>query len=143
LWTVLAAWALANAVILFWPEDDADRQHYESYVAVWRGIEKSRAGGMDDAAWAAFSADKLAELQATIAELEDDAGPTQPAKQQLLWAGRDYLVPILQGKAQVDEAKFFEHMKRARNHIRKQGYEVEELTPPDAQPADSGTASAA
>jgi hypothetical protein len=128
--TVIGAWVLANGIILFWPQDDADRDYYNTYVSVWRALEEFRAKRAQAAEWTEFSAAQRSQLEPIIEDLNDDASPEAPTKQHLLWAGRDYLLPILQGKEGIDESKFIEHMSRARSNLRKQGFDVEDLKPP-------------
>lgn len=130
--TIGALWLLAN-VVLLWPEDQTDREYYDAYIVMWRGIEDFRSGKSAPELWDEFSQEKLAELRSILADLEDDASPAEPDKQHLLWAGRDYLVPILEGKAVVDDAKLREHMDLARRKLLREGFDVEPFTRPAAE----------
>jgi len=140
--TVIAVWVLANAVVFLWPTDDADREYYEAYIAIWRGIEDFRSSKTDAALWDDFAEEQLSELQSIVDELDDDASPSEPTKQQLLWAGRDYLVPLLEGKVDINDDKLRDHMDRARRRLRKDGFDVEPLIAdePDTSAADGEAA---
>lgn len=57
---------------------------------------------------------------ATIKVLEQRASPDQPAMQSMLWAARDYLLPMLKnpyGYNERNEGLFTEHMETARRLI--------------------------
>lgn len=129
---IAVVWLSAN-VVLLWPADQTDRKYYDAYIATWRGIEGFRSGETEPGLWDEFSEEKLAELRSILADLEDDSSPAEPDKQHLLWAGRDYLVPILEGKAVVDDAKLREHMDLARRKLLREGFDVEPFTRPAAE----------
>ena len=140
--SIAAVWVSANAVVLFWPIDDRDREIYDGYIAIWREIESFRSGETQAALWDAFAEEKLAELESVVGELEADASPDEPNKQHLLWAARDYLVPLLEGKAGVSDDKLREHMDRVRGRLQRDGFDVEPLISEDGdiqQPESSVT----
>ena len=135
--TLIAVWVLANALVFFWPIDDADREYYEAYVAMWRQIEDFRNGNTNPDLWAAFAEEQLAQLGPILADLEDDASAENPRKQQLLWAGRDYLVPVLEGKV-IDDEKLRGHMDRVRGRLRRDGFDVEPFIVEETEAKNAG-----
>lgn len=122
---LLGLWLSANAVIFFWPQDQTDKKYYETFAGIWSSAREFQASNSKEE-WDEFTAKSLAQLAPIIDELEEDANPRYPAKQHLLWAGRDCLRPLLE-RGTFDEQKFLNHMATARRHLRTRGLEVAEL----------------
>lgn len=123
---IIAAWIGVNAIVLLWPADTTDKRHYETIASIWSSATVPRQPARSAEEWDAFVAESTETLTPVIAELEEDASPRYPAKQHLLWASRDCLIPLLRGKS-FDQLKFLDHMATARRHIRQAGQDVPEL----------------
>jgi hypothetical protein len=93
--------ALVNAVSLFVLRDPyvRDREILARYEGMWRelrSVDAEKTAGDD---WRKLADPMLKELEPMLKELDETASIHEPARQNLLFAGRDHLRTILREKA--------------------------------------------
>lgn len=99
-----------------------DRQYLDTYTSIWSELHQLRDQEATDAQWAEFEKRANSRLDAIIAVLEKSANRDRPVKRHLLWAGRDYLRPIVHSRAAGDASRYSEeqfkrHLEAARQQI--------------------------
>jgi len=92
-----------------------DQAIYDRFKAIYSQIENARAN--DPGQFSAMRETLVPEVKQTVDELEAaGAGADEPLKQQLFWAGRNCLVPLLEnpgnGESPYDE-RFMNHINTA------------------------------
>ena len=107
---------LLVAVYKFVPFGSGDRVTYDQYAQIYAEMQALREKNAADDEWTKLT-DRANQVNDVILQdLEKTASAQEPAKQQLLWAGRDYLIPML-GDARNgpsdNEKAFKEHLDNA------------------------------
>tara|TARA_R110002095_G_scaffold185024_2_gene162211 strand:- start:38255 stop:39856 length:1602 start_codon:yes stop_codon:yes gene_type:complete len=98
------------------------RDELDKFKAVHREFLALQQKKASDAEWTSFENKAQSDLAPVIESLESNASSDNPQLQHLLWAGRDYLKPMLQTartEANRDQEKFETHIKEAERIITK------------------------
>lgn len=96
---------------------------YKKIKAVHQEFLALQQQGASDAEWESFKQSVHTRIDPTIKKLEATASSDFPVKQQLLWATRDYLYPMLDNarvERSREQTKFEKCLKEAENLINKQ-----------------------
>lgn len=113
---VIGGLLLLIAVYKFMPFSSADKGTYDQYAAIYAEMLQLRDSNASDEEWSKLTDKANTVNDAILKDLEQTASASEPAKQQLLWAGRDYLIPML-GDARNGESEneklFKEHLDNA------------------------------
>jgi hypothetical protein len=119
---IAACITIAFVAIMRWTATD-DLTYWSKIDSVWETLRDQRLKDVADAELPDVIADSKIELAYLIEELEEHASPNEPAKQNMLWAARDYLQPMLKKIEHRDthaEELFIEQMEIARGLISKE-----------------------
>ncbi len=129
-WYLAALAVAANLAVVCWPTDDGDR---ECYLAFMRMAEALRSDDLRESPpqRKAMTAAAIRDLAAILEQIEAEASPSEPIKQQLLWAGRDHLMPALEQDSSVHLSGMKRHMDAARYHLSRSGSAVPEFAAPE------------
>ena len=73
----------------------SDEMYYHVIQDVWTQAQDLRGRNVSDTEWHQFAVASRARLEPIIADLEERASSREPARQNMLWASRDYLLPLL------------------------------------------------
>ena len=87
-----------------------------TYTSIWDELKQKRKSSVTTAEWDSFAATARLKLVPIIARLEKTASTDNRIAQQLLWAGRDYLLKMLDDAREdksPSELKFADHLQRA------------------------------
>ncbi len=104
---------------LFTPGGKEELAKFQTIHTEFLALQKKKAS---DGEWTSFESKVKTEIEPVIKELEANASSEQPQLQQLLWAGRDYLNPMLENartEVSRDQEKFEKHLKEAERIINK------------------------
>ncbi|WP_010583184.1 DUF4339 domain-containing protein [Schlesneria paludicola] len=88
-----------------------------TYSSLWDELKQKRKANVPSSEWDTFATNAREKLTPIIARLEQTASTDNRIAQQLLWAGRDHLVKMLddaRDEKSPSEAKFAEHLQRAK-----------------------------
>jgi hypothetical protein len=87
------AWLLLNAMFLaFWPHAySTERRYLQTLRGIEAEVRELRSSSASDPQWQELSKRAKAVLAPIISDLKKSASPSEPARQQLLWAARDIL----------------------------------------------------
>ncbi|QDT45625.1 hypothetical protein Pan241w_57510 [Gimesia alba] len=112
------------AILFFVPIGDlftpGGREELAKFKAVHQEFLALQQKQASDAEWTSFEKKAQSDLAPVIAELETSASSDRPHLQHLLWAGRDYLEPMLENartESNRDQEKFETHLKEAERII--------------------------
>jgi hypothetical protein len=124
-------------LVKFWPfgGGPSDSSVLETYTQIWTQWQTLRKGPAD-VNRQKFIVDSKAKLAPLLKKLESQAGPGAPAKQFLLWGGKDYLLKALEiPKPDPKLDKEVErHLTAARNAIN--GTQIAQAPPPTVREPD-------
>lgn len=87
--------AISNLAVLAVPNHDADREVYELYAELWATVERMDERSASPDEWSEFGDSVRGNLEPIISRLEEEADVRHPVKQNLMWAGRDNLLPAI------------------------------------------------
>lgn len=114
------------AIFYFVPLGDlfapGGREELEKFQAVHQEFLALQKKQASDAEWTSFQNKTQSELAPIIEGLESNASSDRPHLQHLLWAGRDYLEPMLKNartESNRDQEKFETHLSEAERIISK------------------------
>jgi hypothetical protein len=133
---VLAAVLAVAAAAFLLTTSTSDRQIYDKFMAIWDELKLKRSQHAHSSEWLEFSNRAKKEITPLVEYLDKTASNRERAKQELLWAGEDYLLFML-GDARTQpsesEAKFAQHMQEAERIL--SGGAPGTGAPPSAVPA--------
>tara|TARA_R110002111_G_scaffold117466_2_gene179468 strand:+ start:38426 stop:39940 length:1515 start_codon:yes stop_codon:yes gene_type:complete len=104
---------------LFTPGGKDELAKFQAIHTEFLALQQKKAS---DGEWTSFASKVKTEMEPLIKELEASASSDQPQLQQLLWAGRDYLNPMLENartEVSRDQEKFEKHIKEAERILNK------------------------
>ncbi|MFH1302908.1 MAG: DUF4339 domain-containing protein [Planctomycetota bacterium] len=104
---------------LFAPGGKEELAKFQTIHQEFLALQQKKAS---DAEWTSFESKVKTEMGPVIKELESNASSDRPHLQQLLWAGRDYLKPMLENartEVSRDQEKFEKHLKEAERIMNK------------------------
>ncbi|MCA9016451.1 MAG: hypothetical protein KDA77_14050, partial [Planctomycetaceae bacterium] len=104
---------------LFTPGGGEELAKFKAVHQEFLALQQKKAS---DAEWTSFANKAQSELAPLIKSLEASASSDRPQLQHLLWAGRDYLKPMLENartESNRDQEKFETHLKEAERIISK------------------------
>ncbi|WP_237226310.1 DUF4339 domain-containing protein [Rubinisphaera sp. JC750] len=105
-----------------------DQAIYERFKAIYSQIENGRAN--DPGALSSTKQALIDEVKQTVDDLEKaGAGADKPIKQQLFWAGRNCLLPLLQNPGTGDST----YDERFKNHVNTAGRMLGDPSVPPVQ----------
>jgi len=116
---VAACVTIAFVAIIRWQTID-DLAYWSKIDSVWGTLKEQRLKDASDSDQPDVIANTKNELAYLIEELEEHASAEEPAKQNMLWAARDYLQPMLKNSRRHNERAeelFIEQMEIARGLI--------------------------
>lgn len=110
----------------------------QTYQEIWDEIKGMRQRDASDSEWEKFTKRSEERINDVVADLESSASASNPARQELLWAGNRFLRRMLQdarGEASASEENFVKHIEKAKRVLdgteRKFG---EDDPPPESDP---------
>jgi hypothetical protein len=121
--TIIAAACLLALVVagglLFAKPRGVDQKYWQAIDAISGRAHELARTRPSEAAWAAAVSEDRKQLEAIIGELKRTASAAEPARQNMLWAARDYLLPWLKlgSPIQDGDARFQEQMQAAQKLI--------------------------
>lgn len=102
-----------------------ERRYLETYTKIWSEFERLRDTEATDSQWEEFKSRTDSQLEAIIEDLEKSVTRERTVKRHLLWAGRDYLRPIIQRAPARDTSSYSE--ERLQQHLEAARTELERL----------------
>jgi len=130
--TALVLLVVVNVVLGILAQPDVvNQERHKALSDVYQRMERLRSDRAAPEAWDEFVRDARHELEPLLARLEQEADVHHPIEQHLLWAGRDYLLPLIEQQRSVaadpnrrrgeidrdtaaNESRFQTHMDEAR-----------------------------
>jgi len=126
--TALAFLVLVGVVLLALPALDENHTSYRLYSDLWSRAQELRDRSANASEWAMLSHEAHELVDPILFELEGEADVGHPAEQHLLWAGRDYLLPMIdaqlsnaqnpQSPNESLETRFTDQERRLHTHMR-------------------------
>jgi hypothetical protein len=116
----LAAAVIVGTLAAYLAFAGLERAYYGVLDEVWRDLRGLRARSATEDEWSQFSAAAREKIQPIIKDLKRTAHADAPARQHLLWAAEDYLLPMLDDAREApseSERRFAEHLAEARRWI--------------------------
>ncbi len=104
---------------LFAPGGDAELAKFQEVYKEFQSLQQKKAS---DAEWSSLKNKVTSEIEPILKDLDSSASSDSPHLQHLLWAGRDYLKPMLDNartESSRDQEKFERHLKEAERIISK------------------------
>lgn len=105
---------LVVAIVKYVPFGPTDKDDLQYLNAVWKEFQRHKQNPTTQAEWSSFYDRVKAESEPMQKRLKETAGSTEPAKQHLLWAVQDYLLPMIAearqlgaGQQPTDNEKLF------------------------------------
>jgi hypothetical protein len=95
---------------------ESDQADYERIEEIWQQVQSLHESEATEEEWDAFAEESQRSLMPMVESLQRRASARAPTSQNLLWAARDYLLPLLNYGSQGNprcEAKFHERMELA------------------------------
>lgn len=109
-----------NYGLWVWINTDSEQTQIEKLKRIGTRFQELNFRKGSDAEWTAFRSESLKTLEPMIPLFEKYASADRPIQQQLLWAGRDCLLPMLKTGRNADpelQARFHQHMFQIRYKI--------------------------
>lgn len=103
----------------FTPGGNEELDKFKAVHQEFLALQQKKAS---DAEWTSLEKKAQSELAPVLESLESSASSDQPQLQHLLWAGRDYLKPMLKNartESNRDQEKFETHLKEAERILTK------------------------
>jgi len=100
--TALLLLVVVNVVLGILAQPDVlNQERHKALSDVYQRMERLRNDRAAPEAWDEFVRDARHELEPLLARLEKEADVHHPIEQHLLWAGRDYLLPLIEQQRMV------------------------------------------
>lgn len=132
------AFAVLWNVVIAPPEKTA----MQTYQEVWDELKSMRQRGASDSEWGKFAARSEERIDDIVEGLESSASASNPARQELLWAGNRFLRLMLQdarGEASQSEENFVKHIEKAKRALDGTEPKFGEDDPPAKSDTDAVT----
>jgi hypothetical protein len=115
-WPLAAALGLILVANLFALYDPANpnRERHQAFSGMWNRMQLLRDQQASPDAWEELAGEIPATIQPIIGVLNQESDVHHPIEQHLLWAGRDYLLPLL--KEYQEESRIPRRGPRRKNN---------------------------
>ena len=117
---VLTILITINGAAWMWINTDSEQTQIDKINQIGKEFRELQFRKAGDAEWVKFLSVSRQTLEPMIPQFEKYASSSRPIQQQLLWAGRDCLLPMLKAGRNVDPAlqsRFQQHMYQIRYKI--------------------------
>ncbi len=115
-----AAAVLVGVAVLFFPGGGSDEKYLTQLEAIYNQFKSLRDSNASEAEFQALATKAQAEVLPWANDWYKRPLSKYPARQHMMWAGKDYLLPMIQSarlKTNDDETQFLRHLGEARSLV--------------------------